>query len=1050
MSSFNEYFKNQGADIIVNRFFNATDIYNPKAKLTSLKWHIADDPVQPASYYIENELTAVFRVILDYTINDDPTIYQSYFEVPREIDGAFILEGAYRINTNRMGSDYDCRIKMSGTGEHIVNFDFMRRYDIKKGVLKMKDQDNPFATRWKTEIPFDKIDSYPDREALKLTEYQSKKFQIKLDLNYVPEYITQQLIQECLAFGDDRLKDLIIDKTVESVPVAFMQYLFRSNNKKNYYSARKRITSYWTKNSKLQDEIRPISTLAFRFFKGDNNSKGDSNLQIASGVNAINLQSVGSKIVIPETVAFNNTFSDLIDIVDTPINQNTNLQNALTVSTRITDEGVMFKVMTKDWAVVEIPYIDYLNSKVCASEYLDYNTNTIKPDDKGQVEVKYRMKRIMVPVEEVELLDLHPDYRLSETTRRIPFINYTDSVRMSMGTSMLKQSIPLVHAQRPLVDTGNSMELDDNILNERFNYPEGKVKDITEDKVIIELPDKSEVDVLRRTAIQSINDVSVYTQPKVKKGQTVKKGDIITGAVGLGDNTYKAGLNTLVLFHAEFGLVNEDALVVSESYANRMAHYSIIDLTFNVKNSAALKWVVPIGTRVKSGDSIVTFFKAVRLDEINKALNDKLGGLFGEQGKDLTEYTVEGSMKVPNNIDEAYVSDVIFQEMKNPTIPKSVKKPDYSFSRQSEHVISEYESTKDRKIIYDKFPEYIASDRLDPIIMDSKDYKVVYTVRIRLIKKTILMVGSKVTNRYGGKGVVSKVFPDELMPIMVEKGTGKQYRVEVVMNPYSTINRKIAGVLLEQSLGNIAHKLYDLVDEYRKTKTGQKKIMPLLEKYYPGRYTKMDVEDFIKLHETKPIEEVYYFNVGCFSDFTPAKVQGWMEDLGLESQSEILMPSIQVTDMDELKENLSEEEYDKIVKNLQGKYTKVDKPLQVGWMTLEELYHIPSYSNKVTTSLYGVDISPRKDEPILGKGRYRTTGQKIGEMELSVLLARNAKDYINEARNESAKEQNQLFLNNLLGLGMAVKNDAGYNQGGSSLKSDLNKMKTKFRLKNQK
>ena len=45
------------------------------------------------------------------------------------------------------------------------------------------------------------------------------------------------------------------------------------------------------------------------------------------------------------------------------------------------------------------------------------------------------------------------------------------------------------------------------------------------------------------------------------------------------------------------------------------------------------------------------------------------------------------------------------------------------------------------------------------------------------------MVGSKVTNRYGGKGVISAVKPDELMPIMVDNQTGKEYRVECVMNP---------------------------------------------------------------------------------------------------------------------------------------------------------------------------------------------------------------------------------------------------------------------------
>ena len=86
----------------------------------------------------------------------------------------------------------------------------------------------------------------------------------------------------------------------------------------------------------------------------------------------------------------------------------------------------------------------------------------------------------------------------------------------------------------------------------------------------------------------------------------------------------------------------------------------------------------------------------------------------------------------------------------------------------------------------------------------------------------------------------------------------------------------------------------------------------------------------------------------------------------------------------------------------------------------------------------------------MGKGRYRETGQKIGEMELSVLLSRNVRSYIEAARGDTDREQNQLFLNNLLGLGLTVKTEEGYRQGGSSFRNDIGKMKTKFRLKNQK
>ena len=69
-------------------------------------------------------------------------------------------------------------------------------------------------------------------------------------------------------------------------------------------------------------------------------------------------------------------------------------------------------------------------------------------------------------------------------------------------------------------------------------------------------------------------------------------------------------------------------------------------------------------------------------------------------------------------------------------------------------------------------------------------------------------------------------------------------------------------------------------------------------------------------------------------------------------------------------------------------------------------------------------------------------------MELSVLLSRNAKQFIYDVRNSTAKEDNQLFLNNLLGLGLTVTDSKGYNQGGSNLKEQLEKMKTKFRIKN--
>lgn len=81
------------------------------------------------------------------------------------------------------------------------------------------------------------------------------------------------------------------------------------------------------------------------------------------------------------------------------------------------------------------------------------------------------------------------------------------------------------------------------------------------------------------------------------------------------------------------------------------------------------------------------------------------------------------------------------------------------------------------------------------------------------------------------------------------------------------------------------------------------------------------------------------------------------------------------------------------------------------------------------------------------RGRYRAEGQKIGEMELAVLQSRGANKFIESSRIDSAKVDSQLFLNNLLGLGMTVVDDEGYRVGGSNLKEQMLRMKNKYKVK---
>lgn len=186
-------------------------------------------------------------------------------------------------------------------------------------------------------------------------------------------------------------------------------------------------------------------------------------------------------------------------------------------------------------------------------------------------------------------------------------------------------------------------------------------------------------------------------------------------------------------------------------------------------------------------------------------------------------------------------------------------------------------------------------------------------------------------------------------------------RIEVVLNPYSLISRKIPSQIMEIFLSNIAIKLHDNVDEM--IKTGKlDEIMPMINKYYGDKFKDVTVQEFVKMHNERGLD-IYSFNVGCFSKYTPEMIQKWGEELGVSTQSDVYMPEKELVDLDGLKEVMSEDEYNTYVKSLDGKMRKVDKQLMTGSMCMIKLLHCPEFSNKCTS-----DMNDNKfNEPILGK-----------------------------------------------------------------------------------
>ena len=140
MSNFNEYFRSTGLKRMMDEFLDGIDEYSD-TKITKLDYKIRDDLNFPANYYLENKLTAEFRILVEYEQDGDGIIKEAEFAVPKEIEGAFIMDGAYRLSTATLGRDFECRIYDQGSGARGITFDYNRRFDFDSYSLLISNID---------------------------------------------------------------------------------------------------------------------------------------------------------------------------------------------------------------------------------------------------------------------------------------------------------------------------------------------------------------------------------------------------------------------------------------------------------------------------------------------------------------------------------------------------------------------------------------------------------------------------------------------------------------------------------------------------------------------------------------------------------------------------------------------------------------------------------------------------------------------------------------------------------------------------------------------
>jgi DNA-directed RNA polymerase subunit beta len=259
--------------------------------------------------------------------------------------------------------------------------------------------------------------------------------------------------------------------------------------------------------------------------------------------------------------------------IETPEGPNIGLINSLATFARVNKYGF-----------IESPYRKIVNGKVAddvvylsAMEEARFNVAQANAhlNDDGSFANEFVVCRhagdvMMVPRENVDLMDVSPKQLVSVAAALIPFLENDDANRALMGSNMQRQAVPLVRSEAPYVGTGMESVVAGDSGAAIAARRTGIVDQVDATRIVVRATDeieasKSGVDIYRLQKYQRSNQSTCINQrPLVRVGDVVVRGDIIADGPSTDLGDLALGRNVLVAFMPWNGYNFEDSILLSE------------------------------------------------------------------------------------------------------------------------------------------------------------------------------------------------------------------------------------------------------------------------------------------------------------------------------------------------------------------------------------------------------------------------------------------------------------------------------------------------------